>query len=160
MLSLDVGGGRFNFRAAAIVRREGLLLVHQVRSHGDWLFPGGRVEYGESSASALAREIEEEMGVTATVGAPSFVIESFFVLEGKRFHEIGAYYSVDVPSSFAFDASGAVCFSSRDGDVDLDFKWVHPEPAVLTALNFRPAILIDKLAGSHANTQHLIEVCE
>ena len=32
-----------------------------------WEFPGGRVEEGEQDAQALAREIQEEMGVTVHV---------------------------------------------------------------------------------------------
>jgi 8-oxo-dGTP diphosphatase len=55
---------------AAIIEREDRVLVGQrtpAQSHPlQWEFPGGKVESGESPAEALARELEEELGITGT----------------------------------------------------------------------------------------------
>jgi 8-oxo-dGTP pyrophosphatase MutT (NUDIX family) len=43
--------------------------AHSLQSHGGlWEFPGGKVEFGESDASALQRELLEELSVAVDVG--------------------------------------------------------------------------------------------
>ncbi len=55
---------------AAILEREGRILICRrtaKQSHPlKWEFPGGKVEMGESPATALARELEEELGITGS----------------------------------------------------------------------------------------------
>jgi mutator protein MutT len=57
---------------AAIVEREGRILICRrtpEQSHPlKWEFPGGKVEDGESPAGALARELEEELGIRGANG--------------------------------------------------------------------------------------------
>lgn len=61
-----------NVVAAYITNEDGEFLIAQRRagdSHGLlWEFPGGKIEKGESPQKALARELKEELGVTARVG--------------------------------------------------------------------------------------------
>ncbi|MEW2619187.1 NUDIX hydrolase [Streptomyces sp. NPDC048106] len=50
-----------------ITNRRGQVLIQRVGYRPTRLLPGGAVEKGESPAQAAAREVEEELGVTATV---------------------------------------------------------------------------------------------
>ncbi len=57
---------------AALIVREGRLLICQ-RRHNDvfplqWEFPGGKVHAGETPKEALARELQEELGISAAIG--------------------------------------------------------------------------------------------
>jgi 8-oxo-dGTP diphosphatase len=60
--------------AAALIIREGEVLIGQRRPDQPmasmWEFPGGKIEAGETAQQALARELFEELGIRASIGAP------------------------------------------------------------------------------------------
>jgi 8-oxo-dGTP diphosphatase len=60
--------------AAALIVRDGEVLIGQRRPDQPmaslWEFPGGKIEPGESPEQALVRELTEELGIQAEVGAP------------------------------------------------------------------------------------------
>jgi len=57
---------------AALIWKDGKLLICQRTRHQvmplKWEFPGGKIEEGEQPRDALRRELDEELGITATVG--------------------------------------------------------------------------------------------
>jgi len=57
---------------AALITRDGKLLVCQRTRHPTmplkWEFPGGKIEEGEQPRDALRRELDEELGIHATIG--------------------------------------------------------------------------------------------
>ena len=67
---------RYNRRmrqvVAGILERDGKILIGQRRagqSHAfEWEFPGGKVEPGETPEQALARELQEELGIRNATG--------------------------------------------------------------------------------------------
>ena len=60
------------FVAAALIVRDGEVLIGQRRPDQPmamlWEFPGGKIEVGESPEEALARELNEELGIHAVIG--------------------------------------------------------------------------------------------
>jgi 8-oxo-dGTP diphosphatase len=57
---------------AGLIVRDGKLLICQRTKHQPlplkWEFPGGKIEHGEQPIDALRRELEEELGIHATIG--------------------------------------------------------------------------------------------
>jgi 8-oxo-dGTP diphosphatase len=61
---------------AGLIEADGKILVCQ-RRRGDafelmWEFPGGKLQAGETAEAGLERELREELGVEAVVGAEIF----------------------------------------------------------------------------------------
>jgi 8-oxo-dGTP diphosphatase len=60
----------------ALILRDGAVLMCQrpkEKIYGlKWEFPGGKVEPGESKPAALARELQEELGIDAQIGEEYF----------------------------------------------------------------------------------------
>lgn len=56
----------------AVIRKGSQVLVgRRPEGHtlaGQWEFPGGKIEIGESPEQALARELQEELGINAQIG--------------------------------------------------------------------------------------------
>lgn len=67
-------GPALRFVAAALIVRDGKILIGQRRPDQPmallWEFPGGKLEAGESAEQALSRELVEELGIQAVIGAP------------------------------------------------------------------------------------------
>ena len=57
---------------AALIVKDGKILVCQRTKHQTmplkWEFPGGKIEEGEQPRDALHRELDEELGIDATIG--------------------------------------------------------------------------------------------
>ncbi len=85
-------GGLFSLRVAAILVRDGRVLLAHTDGQDHWYLPGGRVKLGEPAAVALRRELDEELGLTVAQVRVRIVAENFFVApDGVGVHELGLY---------------------------------------------------------------------
>lgn len=119
--------------AAAVIRREGRILIAQRPSDkhqgGLWEFPGGKVDAGESVEQALARELQEELGIVVTASRPLIRIT-------HDYPDKSVCLDVHEVSAFTGEAHG------REGQ---PVRWVTPEE--MTAYQF-PAANLPILAAA------------
>jgi 8-oxo-dGTP diphosphatase len=112
---------------AALIEADGKLLVCQRRRTDSfglmWEFPGGKLEPGETPAVALARELQEELGVDAQIGSEIFRTR-------HQYSELG-------------EAIDLIFFSATVAPADIrnqafeTMEWRQPQ--TLHELNFLPA---------------------
>ncbi len=114
---------------AGVIERDGLILIGQRRA-GDrfqfkWEFPGGKVEPDEEPKDALARELDEELGIQAEIGEE--VARYEYQYPGKKAILLLFYRVTDFTGEPVNQVFERICWESRerlpeydflDGDVD------------------------------------------
>jgi 8-oxo-dGTP diphosphatase len=115
--------------AGGIVERDGsVLLVHRPK-YDDWSFPKGKLEQGESWQDAAVREVEEETGLTCTVGE-----------EVGRTH----YLSLQGPKEARYYRMYSDGEAVAQNEVD-EVRWVSLEGAAELLSNQRDVELLNRL---------------
>lgn len=80
-IGVGVGAVIVNPRGQVFMARRGPRAKNE---RGLWEFPGGSVEFGETLADALRREIREEYGIEIAVGALLDVVDHILPGEGQH----------------------------------------------------------------------------
>jgi 8-oxo-dGTP pyrophosphatase MutT (NUDIX family) len=153
MLSFKHSKGWFSCRAVGVIIDRQRLLMHNDESDGFWALPGGRIEFGESAAVTLRRELKEELGVTAEVGRLLWVVENFFTYRGTGFHEISFYFLVSLPVDCSIKAHHEPFYGDENG-VPIIFEW-HPIDE-LESTNLHPSFLRKAVAQLPQETQYIV----
>jgi 8-oxo-dGTP diphosphatase len=125
--------------AVGVLRRADGALLFAQRPEGKpyagwWEFPGGKVEAGESVFEALARELQEELGILIDDGEPLEVVEFSYPHARVRLHFL-------VVSRWRGEPS------SREGQA---FSWQQPAAVAVGPLLPASVPVIERLAAGAA----------
>ena len=154
MISVDIGGLRFQLRAAAVIVDDRSVLLHRLEGDEFWALPGGRVEPGEDARSTLVREMNEELAESVECDDLVYVVENFFTHAGKPNHEVGLYFAKRLkPESVLLNKARS--HWGAEGGYRLEFRWFAVEQ--LTKVDLRPSFLRQSLSQSVLQFQHVVQ---
>jgi 8-oxo-dGTP pyrophosphatase MutT (NUDIX family) len=130
LLLVRLGTPSYTVGAIVLVRRGAEVLLVRQRHTGAWALPGGLLSRGEGADDALARELDEELGLTvgAELGPP------VGVLVDPRPRRVDVLYALDL-------ADGTDAPAGTSPEV-LETGWFDPAaPPQLTPVT--PAIMAE-----------------
>ncbi|MCD5383052.1 NUDIX domain-containing protein [Candidatus Gracilibacteria bacterium] len=134
-----MNGNETIFRVRAIILDGDKILLVKHKGNDFYALPGGKVDPGERSKTAIKRELFEELGVEAEIGKMLFVHE--FSYEKNRFGETGEKNNIE----FFFEVKNGKDFIGGVGDfaeIELDdIKWF----TISEIGGLKPAFLKEKL---------------
>jgi len=121
----------------ALIRAKGhtaLILKSRGPYTGSWDLPGGKIEFGEAPIQALAREVQEELGLRILTATPLDIlsIRASFESETGRatdLHHIGIVFACEVSAPDELRHTG-------DGQDVSESRWFPPSE--VRGLNLTP----------------------
>ena len=88
--------GEIETIARGVCVKDGKVLLCRGKGLGSTYLPGGHIEFGETGAEALVREIKEETGLESTAGKLLGVVENSFLQHGEKHCEINLVYELSI----------------------------------------------------------------
>ncbi|MFW6457599.1 MAG: NUDIX hydrolase [Planctomycetota bacterium] len=133
--------GRIRPLALCVLSRNGCYLLadgyDSVKDETFYRPPGGGIEFGETSAEAVRREIREEMDIEIENVRKLGVLENIFTFDGQPMHEIVFILDADPVDPCVYDREQ---LTGRDSDgrqftchwvdihtVDPEFPPIYPD---------------------------------
>ncbi len=142
----------FKLRAAAVIVERGRVLLHFASRTGIWMTPGGTGEFGETARETLVRELREELGVEAGVGPLLFVVEHFFTMSGRDWHQLLWLHAATLPPDC--DAMRRDAWDAKQPEGVVTFRWVPIEE--LASIPLVPGFLAQALREPRATTRFIV----
>lgn len=144
----------FNYCVRAIIEQDEKILILCVNDADYYHLPGGHVEIGETSAQALLREIQEEVGIEVTLEKSVIVNEQFYNKKDTNNHSVIIYYLAKPKDKIKTQNSVRI-EQGRTKMIKNELRWVTRDE--LKNIDLRPTLIKDLIMKNEFNTlQHII----
>ena len=109
---------QFHHLARGLFIKDGKVLVAHAIGHRNTFLPGGHVEFGESAKDALVREINEELGITCTIGKFLGLVEHKWMNKGVLHCEVNQIFEVHSKKL-------QIDINPESREPHIEFFWLH-----------------------------------
>lgn len=147
---------KFKYRVNGLIIRDGKLLTLLMKNKTSYCLPGGHVELGEDSRSAVIREMQEEINTAVVIDKELAIVENFYT-DKNHFdtHEISYYYTV-IPNDWSQIPSVDYTKTENDKGEWKEHHFVWLPLKEIDTYDLRPSYLKEKLLRNHYDFEHLI----
>jgi len=157
-ISHEIADVSFNYRVCGVAISQDRVLAVQIEPYTFWILPGGRAEYLESTQETLKREVLEETGYPCEVEKLLWVVEDFYPFEGKKVHELGFYYLIDLPVEAKNCSSWIVSEDAKDHEEAKNLKFMWLSLKDLSEIDLLPKYLKERLLQIPESVEHFVNV--
>ncbi len=158
-ISIKWDEGWFGARAVGVMLDgRNHVLLSRLEDDDVWVLPGGAIALHETLNAAVKREFIEETRFEIEVHRLLWILENYFIFNGKRAHDIGFYFLVSPKEAKGVweqdEFAGQEELHTPDRSWVLVFKWF--DTAKLNKLNLKPSILIELLKDIPEHPTHVV----
>lgn len=147
---------KFKYRVNGIVIKDNKILTIKMKNNISYCLPGGHVELGEDSKTAIIREMLEELDTNVTIQKELAVVENFYTDKNSLLtHEISFYYIVNPDNFSNISLEGYSKYENDKGEIKQhNFVWLPIN--TLREFDFRPTFIKEKLINNNYEFEHII----
>ncbi len=154
MINFQHREGVFSFRAVGAILHNGRVLLQRAEHDQFWVLPGGRVEFGEDAATAVVREIREELLIDARAEQLLWVVENFFEYNDCQCHGLEFYFLLSLsPECELYQRTEP--WTGYEDQYILIFQWFPLE--ALADVELYPAFLKEALCSLPEQPCHIVQ---
>lgn len=150
---IDTEEKGFKYRVCGIVMKDDKIMLQKASNDDFYFLPGGHVELGEDTKTAIIREMKEETEDDYKIESLLVINENFFKHGIKDYHELGFYYKLYPKENVATRNYSRVEID-KGREKQLVFEWIEIEK--LNSIDFRPSFLKKKIINKDYKLEHII----